>query len=277
MKRRAFSLVELLVVVAVIALLISVLLPSLAGARSTARAATCVANQRQLGLGWSLYANCYQDRAMPLAYWSAQDIGTGPQVFWWGTHGTSATPPDHSRGFIAPFLDASLAARSVFECPDQPWGSYRPQGPSRTVTSTYGYNGYYLSPAKTPGWGEAIGFRPWRRVSSVDRPCEVLVFADTLLPGSTPSNTALLDPPFLFDGGEWIANDSPTTAFRHRATRAAPGAAAGVRADGSARSTRADIAWIADESAWIGSIGPGNDPAYVPDWRQWSQHAAGRR
>lgn len=86
-----------------------------------------------------------------------------------------------------------------------------------TITSTYGYNGYYLSPAKTPGWGERI-LEPAVEalLGEMGRDTEVFVFADALLPGSTPSNTALLDPPHLFTRGSgWQTNSSPTTAFRH--------------------------------------------------------------
>ena len=54
---RAFTLVELLVVVAVIALLIGVLVPALAGARGSARQMGGLSNIRQLSAGWHMYAD----------------------------------------------------------------------------------------------------------------------------------------------------------------------------------------------------------------------------
>ncbi len=272
--RPAFTLIELLVTIAVIALLISILLPALAGARTAARTAVCLSNQRQLVTAWTLYANASRDRVMPLAYWSESDIGAGPQVFWWGTHGSATEPPDYSRGFLAPYLDTSLTPRSVLECPEQAWGTYRPQGPSRTITSTYGYNGYYLSPAKTPGWGEQIANQRWKRLGEIERSTEVFVFADALLAGSTPSNTALLDPPQSFTRGSgWQTNNSPTTAFRHgrrgSALSTSPGRAVTARADGSVRSVAAAESSIVDRRWGIGSVAPENSPSYVPDWRDW--------
>jgi len=51
----SFTLVELLVVVAVIAVLIALLLPSLSMAKEKARQASCLGNLRQIGLGSSMY------------------------------------------------------------------------------------------------------------------------------------------------------------------------------------------------------------------------------
>ncbi|MEM1208517.1 MAG: prepilin-type N-terminal cleavage/methylation domain-containing protein [Planctomycetota bacterium] len=53
--RRAFSLVELLVVVSVVALLIGLLLPTLSSARATARQTACVANMRSIGQAHAVY------------------------------------------------------------------------------------------------------------------------------------------------------------------------------------------------------------------------------
>jgi prepilin-type N-terminal cleavage/methylation domain-containing protein/prepilin-type processing-associated H-X9-DG protein len=60
---RGFTLVELLVVIGVIALLISMLMPALQGARERANLVTCQSNLRQTGLMLEIYANNW--RAWP--------------------------------------------------------------------------------------------------------------------------------------------------------------------------------------------------------------------
>jgi prepilin-type N-terminal cleavage/methylation domain-containing protein/prepilin-type processing-associated H-X9-DG protein len=67
-RRDGFTLIELLVVISIIALLIALLLPALARARSDSLAVSCLSNLRQLGLVTEMYANA-NDGILPPAYW----------------------------------------------------------------------------------------------------------------------------------------------------------------------------------------------------------------
>jgi len=75
---RSFTLIELLVVIAIIAILAAILFPVFAQAREAARKTTCLSNEKQLALGWLMYAQDY-DETLPM---SAHLDPRGGQIFW---------------------------------------------------------------------------------------------------------------------------------------------------------------------------------------------------
>jgi prepilin-type N-terminal cleavage/methylation domain-containing protein len=61
-RRHAFSLIELLVVLAITSILIGLLFPSFAQLRENAHRVVCASNTRNIGIGISMYANEHHDR-----------------------------------------------------------------------------------------------------------------------------------------------------------------------------------------------------------------------
>ena len=258
--RLAFTLLELLVVVSIIALLMSMLLPGMQIVRDRARTARCAANLRQLGVAFHLYACDYSGRAMPLAYFQQWPI-----TYWYGRECDEAGV-DPTQGFVWPYLQNDLKDVGILECAAQPIGTFdRLQGTWRSITSTYGYNGYFLAPASTPGWAARIGRRPWQILDTMSQPQNVIVFGDTMIDWNGQlKNCALVDPPMLYQGnGAWTVNPRPTTCFRHSWE------ANLAFADGHVSVKPPGDGLIQSFEFRLGSVGRDNDPHYVPDWMDW--------
>ena len=86
-KSDAFTLLELLVVLAIIAILVGIIVPSLSKARENARRSICLSNLKQIGIAATMYADDH-DGAFPNAADAASDgnsnIETGDQPDKWG-------------------------------------------------------------------------------------------------------------------------------------------------------------------------------------------------
>jgi prepilin-type N-terminal cleavage/methylation domain-containing protein/prepilin-type processing-associated H-X9-DG protein len=191
---RAFTLVELLVVIAIIVVLIALLLPVLLGAKRHAQRVQCQANLRQLGQAMTMYTQQY--RNFPEAI--LQETNTGPNAHSWPVR-------------LRKMLNGN---QKVFYCPAQdPRCEWRADAPgpvelagdaasrfgydlgerllfSRGTYFSYGYNADgSAGGAGFPGRGMGVDWyslidpasciRGSRKITSVKSASEFIMLADT--------------------------------------------------------------------------------------------------
>lgn len=132
-RRGAFTLIELLVVIAIIAILASLLLPALARAKEKGKATLCISNQKQISLGYMLYAQDYSDY-LPLA---ADPKAASPCQWFWEIATYVAKETVSYTNLVA--------KGKVVACPSANLKNVFPASlPANEAYGGYGQNYYYL-------------------------------------------------------------------------------------------------------------------------------------
>jgi prepilin-type N-terminal cleavage/methylation domain-containing protein/prepilin-type processing-associated H-X9-DG protein len=165
MRRRGFTLVELLVVIGIIALLISILLPALNRAREKARQVQCASNLRQIGFGFLQYVN--NNRGITPS--SGDNGGHMPAdwIYWYKN-----TKFDES--VLAQYIGKPLNP-AVFRCPSDELRSHVDQGGNLgRYLYSYSMNWHFAS----NGWKHGEWFTPRVNISQVRRSSQKIVFVE---------------------------------------------------------------------------------------------------
>jgi len=173
-QRGGFTLIELLVVISIIAMLMSIMLPSLSNAREMGRRVVCQSNMRQLTIAWYAYAIENDDGlCSPDTEFNADEgdynwVADGPDDPANTIGGTEQAIRD---GVLAPYLSNTT---KVYKCKSDATELLR----SYAISNTMGGFTCGCGNMTTPytGWGQ------------IDEPSNRLVFidADSVEPAGEP-------------------------------------------------------------------------------------------
>lgn len=164
--RRAFTLIELLIVIAIIAILATILFPVFARARENARRSACMSNLRQIGLAFAQYTQDYDETYPVFMAFSLPGLTT---ISSW----------DQS---IAPYAGVTVdpnASPTIFKCPSDSIARTTATNGGRSYAVpmvAIGNNDYSLvnSIVTTASSGTYFG----RKISSLPVPSETILLTE---------------------------------------------------------------------------------------------------
>lgn len=186
-RGRAFTLVELLVVIAMVGVLSALLLPALNRAKMRVLGIACLNNARQLGLGWILYADDHEGR---LPYNLGGDAARSTvalktnlnwvnNVMTWELDSDNTNLLTITEASLAPYANRSVR---IYRCPaDNALSSIQRKAGWHGRIRSYSMNAMVGDAGELSRKGfnqNNPGYVQFFRMSAIPQPSEIFVFLD---------------------------------------------------------------------------------------------------